>query len=88
MHIFMILRKISRDFFEKKISAKFYPPNSQGTVAKWLNHKGIGFIRPEDFSEDILVHHSAIKQESDDGFKSLNYGEQILFCGRLTCAEP
>ena len=45
-----------------------------GTVAKWLNHKGIGFITPEGETEgenDILVHYQQIKQSSEDGFISL-----------------
>jgi cold shock CspA family protein len=50
----------------------------KGTVAKWVNHKGIGFITPGDHSEDILVHHSAIKQNSDDGFVSLKEGERTI----------
>ena len=45
-----------------------------GTVAKWLNHKGIGFITPDGAEEDVLVHYAQIKQESDDGFKSLEAG--------------
>ena len=37
-----------------------------GTVAKWLNHKGIGFITPEGQEsvegQDISVHFEQIKQ--------------------------
>lgn len=54
-----------------------------GTVAKWLNHKGIGFITPEGQEsvegKDILVHFSEIKQESEDGFKSLNEGSTVTY---------
>jgi len=56
-----------------------------GTVAKWLNHKGIGFITPEGVeskegeNNDILVHYQQIKQESEDGFKSLNQGATVEF---------
>jgi len=54
-----------------------------GVVAKWLNHKGIGFITP-DGSEggeglDILVHFEQIKQSSEDGFKSLEQGSKVAF---------
>jgi cold shock CspA family protein len=45
-----------------------------GTVARWLNHKGIGFIKIEG-QDDVLVHHSEIKQESKDGFKTLEAGK-------------
>lgn len=51
-----------------------------GTVAKWLNHKGIGFITPdsaEDEDSDILVHYQQIKQETEDGFKSLAMGSKV-----------
>ncbi len=54
-----------------------------GTVAKWLNHKGIGFITPEgqtsEEGKDILVHFSELKQESEDGFKSLEAGSTVSF---------
>lgn len=56
---------------------------SKGTVAKWLNHKGIGFITPAgeeaDTGKDLLVHFSEIKQETDDGFKSLNMGAEVEY---------
>lgn len=56
---------------------------SVGTVAKWLNHKGIGFITPEGEEsaegKDILVHFSQLKQESSDGFKSLEAGSTVEF---------
>lgn len=61
-------------------------PDSQrhtGTVAKWLNHKGIGFITPDGSEskegEDILVHYQQIKQASEDGFKSLEQGSKVEF---------
>jgi len=53
-----------------------------GTVAKWLNHKGIGFITPEGETEgenDVLVHYQQIKQSSEDGFVSLEAGSAVEF---------
>jgi len=53
-----------------------------GTVAKWLNHKGIGFITPEGETEgenDILVHYQQIKQSSEDGFVSLEAGSTVEY---------
>jgi len=54
----------------------------RGTVAKWLNHKGIGFITPEGEEgedKDILVHYTQIKQDTKDGFRSLNTGAVVEY---------
>jgi len=54
-----------------------------GYVAKWLNHRGIGFITPEgqesEEGKDYLVHFEHIKQHSEDGFKSLAQGQIVEF---------
>lgn len=47
-----------------------------GTV-KWFNpNKGFGFIEPEDGSNDVFVHISAVERA---GLSSLNDGQKISY---------
>ena len=49
---------------------------ASGTVAKFFDEKGYGFITPDGGGKDIFVHHTDIKM---DGFKSLKPGQRVTF---------
>jgi CspA family cold shock protein len=49
---------------------------ANGTVSKFIDEKGFGFITPEDGGKDVFVHHTDIKM---DGFKSLSPGQRVTF---------
>ncbi|ACZ29144.1 MULTISPECIES: cold-shock protein [Xylanimonas] len=47
-----------------------------GTV-KWFNaEKGYGFIAPEDGSQDVFAHYSAIQT---NGYRTLEEGQRVEF---------
>ena len=59
------------------------PPQQQGdgtkytgSVARWNNSKGFGFITPAEGGDDIFVHQSELVM---DGYRCLNEGEQVEY---------
>ena len=47
-----------------------------GTVEKFMDEKGFGFIMPESGGKSVFVHHSAIQSE---GFRSLAQGQKVEY---------
>lgn len=48
----------------------------QGTVKKWFDDKGFGFIEPDDGEKDVFVHQTNVQME---GFRSLAEGQKVEF---------
>ncbi|MBD3171848.1 cold-shock protein [Candidatus Bathyarchaeota archaeon] len=46
----------------------------KGTVKKWLDFKGFGFIKVEDQDDDVFVHHSSLANTS-----YLKKGQEVEF---------
>ena len=49
---------------------------STGTVKRFNEAKGFGFISPEDGGEDLFAHFSAIQGQ---GFKTLREAQKVSF---------
>jgi CspA family cold shock protein len=48
----------------------------QGTVKRFSQEKGYGFIIPDDGSEELFVYYTSIV---GSGFRSLEEGEKVLY---------
>ncbi len=48
----------------------------QGTVKRFNQEKGYGFIIPDEGGEDLFVHYSSIE---GSGFRSLEEGEKVSY---------
>ena len=49
---------------------------ARGTVKWFSEDKGYGFITPDDGSEDLFVHYSAIQ---GSGYRNLDEGERVSY---------
>ena len=47
-----------------------------GTVKKFLDGKGFGFITPDEGDDDVFFHQSEIVME---GFRTLEEGQRVEF---------
>jgi len=47
-----------------------------GTVARFMDEKGFGFIQRDQGGADVFVHYTAI---SGTGFRSLTPGQRVEF---------
>jgi len=56
-----------------------------GTVAKFLDEKGFGFIAPDDGGKDVFVHHTDIQM---DGFKRLQEGQRVQYDVTMEARGP
>lgn len=48
----------------------------KGTVKKFLENKGYGFISTQDEKEDIFFHYTEIV---GDGYKTIREGQEVEF---------
>ena len=48
----------------------------KGTVQRFMDDKGFGFIKPDSGGKDVFVHFSAIDSK---GFRSLQEGQRVSY---------
>lgn len=48
----------------------------EGTVSRFFDEKGFGFITPDNGGKDVFCHHSEIEME---GFRKLEQGDRVEF---------
>lgn len=42
---------------------------ANGTITKFIDDKGFGFIKPEDGKDEVFFHHTAFEGEPREGMK-------------------
>lgn len=52
---------------------------AQGTVKWFSTDRGYGFIAPDDGTDDVFVHHSAIQAE---GHRGLQENQRVEYTAR------
>ena len=55
----------------------------KGTVKRWLDQKGYGFIKPEEGEDEIFIHYSEVKNSYD-----LKEGQEVEFEVETTDKGP
>ena len=49
-------------------------------IVKWFDDKkGFGFVKPDDGTEDVFAHYSAIATSDSGARKSLNENQKVSF---------
>ena len=56
---------------------------AKGTVKRWMDRSGYGFITPDDGDKDVFVHNSDLQ-----GRSSLREGEKVEFEVKSTYRGP
>lgn len=51
-------------------------PRHTGVVARFMDEKGFGFVKPDAGGKDVFVHHTGI---IGTGFKSLAPGQRVEY---------
>ena len=49
---------------------------SQGSIARIVNDRGFGFIKPQDGGDDVFFHHSSV---TNSGFDMLREGQMVEY---------
>ena len=47
-----------------------------GSIARIVNDRGFGFIKPQDGGDDVFFHHSSV---NNGGFDSLTEGQLVEY---------